>query len=52
MRKKKDFFKLFNILNSIYLYITVSYCHIRVKIDNNGEIINTKGNSDICIYKV
>ena len=34
MRKKKGFFKLYNIVSSIYLYITVKNCHIRGKRDN------------------
>jgi hypothetical protein len=33
---KNDFW---NILSSIYLYVTVQNCHIRGKKDNNGEQI-------------
>jgi hypothetical protein len=43
--RKKGFLKLYNILSSIYLYVTVQNCHIRGKGDNTGETIYTKLNN-------
>jgi hypothetical protein len=45
-KKKKGFLKLYNILSSIYLYVTIQNFHIRGKRDNKGKNIytNLEGN--------
>ena len=44
MRKKKEFLKWYNILSSLYFYVTVHNCLIRGIIDNGENKIKTRGN--------